>query len=124
PLAELPNRNFAQDSQPLAGMVVEQAALLEATVAVGRRFLHQDADSVNVVVAVEPDVAALVVPVERRAVAVAGERVEPLPRIVAAGKGGCDLALGHAAVGIALALVQAGRTDEAEGCALGQVRGE
>ena len=64
--------------------------------------------------AVAAGVGALVVPVERDAVAVAGERLHPLPRVVAAGKGRRNRPLRHRAVGIALALVEAGRADQAE----------
>src|SRR5262249_56691390 len=67
------------------------------------------------------DVRALVVPVERRAVAVAGEGVEPLPGIVAAGVCRGDGAPGDGAVRIAFALVKARCADQAEGSTLRQM---
>src|SRR5262249_24956183 len=101
---ELPQRYFAEDAQAFAGVALEKLATPLAAIAV-RRWLHrQDANGVDLAILVEPGVGALVVPVQRHAIAVAGQGVESLPRVVAARVRGCHLALGHHTIGIALAL--------------------
>src|SRR5262249_2532340 len=119
PVAE---RNLTENTQPLASMVVESATRA-CTLAV-RGWLHdQDADGVDIRVLIQAGVGALVVPVERHAVAMAGEGVQAFPGIVAAGVATRHLALGNGAVRIALALVEARRADEAERRAFGQMLG-
>ena len=48
---KLADRDLAQDAQALVGVAAEGAARLRSALAVGRRFHHEDADGVNVVVA-------------------------------------------------------------------------
>jgi hypothetical protein len=97
-------------------MVVEQAAGLFAPVAIGRRLHRQNSNSVDVVIGVKAGVASLIVPVVGHAVAVAGEGIEPAPRIVflLTRPLGGDFPVCHFAVGKAFALVKAGRADEGE----------
>jgi hypothetical protein len=94
-----------------------------AALAVGRRLHREDPHRVDLGAVVEAGVGALVVPVERHAVPVAREGVEAAPRVAvaAAGVGRGDAALGHRAVGVALALVEARSSDEAERRSRGEV---
>ena len=85
--------------------------------AVGGRLHRQDADGVDVVVGVQPASAPWTVPVACRARSVAdtaGVRVAGQVAVTLPGR--------HDAVGIALALVQARRADQAERRPLRQVR--
>src|SRR5262249_47546441 len=110
-----------QDAQTLAGVADEEAAGLRTAVAVAGRLHRQEADGVDVIVAVQARLGTLVVPVDRYAVAVAGEGVEALPRVVAAGVLRRHPVLRHRAVGIRLALVEAGGAHQAERRPLWQV---
>ena len=71
---ELAERDFAQYAKAFAGVVVVPATGVRALAICGR-FHHEDPHRVDVVVGVETGVGTLVVPVQRRAVSVTGERV-------------------------------------------------
>src|SRR5204863_6852320 len=111
-LAELADGDLREDAQALPGVVVEQPSRFRAVAPRGRRLHRQDADGVDLVVAVQAGVGALAGPVAFLPGAI---RHLPLAR-----PGGGDLALADDAVGETLALVQAARADQAERRALGQ----
>ncbi len=102
--------------------VIEKTPAGDGAVARGGGLHGEDAHRVDFVVGVEGAVGALVVPVERHAVAVTGESAQALEWIVATGviRGHCSFR--HGAVGIAFAFVEAGRAHESERCSFGQVR--
>src|SRR5262249_45241822 len=100
------DRDFSQDAHAFLGMVVVTAAALWPNLA--GRLEHQDADGVDVVVGVQAGVGALHSPVEGGVMsAIAGW-------VLRLGEGRGDAAGRHATIGVALALVQAGRADQAE----------
>src|SRR5262249_2786479 len=112
--------NFTEDPDALLG-VIEKPWSAVCAFAVACRLQRYDSHSVNLFVRVQADVGALVVPVERSAVAVAGERIDSFPGIVAAGAGPGHRTLRHDPVRVTFALVEARRTDQAKRRAFGQV---
>src|SRR5262249_54643274 len=125
-LAELADRDLAEDAETFLGVAVEQATGLRATLAVRGRLHRQDTDGVDIVVGVTAGVCSLVDPVHRGAVLRCVERVESLEAagvIAAARPRRRNATLRYDSLRIALALVQARRADQAEGRPLRQVRG-
>src|SRR5205814_983309 len=114
-VVELSHWDFPEDAEALHGVAVEALAGARAAGSVGGRLHREDADGVNIVVLIPASVGALVEPVRAHAVAVAGERVEAFPGVVAAGPDGGDAAFMNDALGEALALVEARGANEAKG---------
>src|SRR5262249_48036311 len=107
-------RDLAEDAQAFAGVAEEPTPFLEAAMPIRRRLHDEDANGVNVLVGIAAGVGPLVDPVERCAVLRRVERIEPLIAVFAlAHVAGGDAPLLDSAARIALALVEARRTDQA-----------
>ena len=110
--------NFAQYPQAFRSVTVEPPATRMS----GCRRLHsQNPNRMDLGIVVEPDIAALIVKIERHAVAVTRECVQPSPGIIAAGISGGDSTLWNHSVGVAFPFVNTGCTNETEGRACRQM---
>ena len=112
--AKFSHWDLAEDAQSLGGMIVESAPIALAALPVSGRLHREYSHGVDVVVRIKTGVGALVVPVDRHAVAVAGKCVEPLPRIVSTGILSNHFAIRDSAVRIGFALVEARRSNDPE----------
>src|SRR5262249_12375052 len=115
---ELADRELAEDAHAFLGMVIEEAAGLGATLALGVRLKKDDANGVDIAVFIEAGVGALHIPVVRSV------KAAMTGRIFIAGISSRNCSGTDDAVRIALTLVETRGAGQTVGRSFGQMLGE